>query len=88
MAFSAAGLAYCSAGTAAWRIRPGGRYYTVRNNSSVIAFKVGEGCLGARGAAQGAERGSESAAPLRFGYELSDCGMADVADVRAYAEAF
>lgn len=52
--------------TAAWRIRPGGRYYTVRNNSSVIAFKVGEGCLGARGAAQGTEPVSESAAPLRF----------------------
>ena len=25
-----------------WEIRPGGRYYTVRNGSSVIAFHVGE----------------------------------------------
>ena len=25
-----------------WAIRPGGRYYTVRNGSSVIAFRVGE----------------------------------------------
>ena len=27
---------------AAWDIEPGGRYYTQRNTSSVIAFKVGE----------------------------------------------
>ena len=24
-----------------WEVRRGGRYYTVRNNSSIIAFKVG-----------------------------------------------
>ena len=28
--------------TAAWEVVPGGRYYTCRNNSSVIAWKVGE----------------------------------------------
>lgn len=28
--------------TAAWEVRPGGSYYTCRNNSSVIAWKVGE----------------------------------------------
>ena len=28
--------------TAAWNVEPGGAYYTVRNNSSVIAWKVGE----------------------------------------------
>lgn len=27
---------------AAWDIEPGGRYYTQRNTSSVVAFKVGE----------------------------------------------
>ena len=27
--------------TDAWAVEPGGRYYTVRNNSSVIAWKVG-----------------------------------------------
>ena len=30
---------------APWRVVPGGTYYVVRNNSSVIAFKVGERCL-------------------------------------------
>ena len=30
--------------SALWDVRPGGRYFTVRNNSSVVAFKVGERC--------------------------------------------
>ena len=38
----AAGFAYLPEAQE-WRIAPGGRYYTVRNNSSVIAFKVPEG---------------------------------------------
>lgn len=29
-----------------WDVRPGGCYYTVRNNSSVVAFKVGAHCSG------------------------------------------
>ena len=33
---------HLSAENAAWDIEPGGRYYTQRNTSSVIAFKVGE----------------------------------------------
>ena len=36
----AAGFAYLPEGEA-WRMEPGGRYYTVRNNSSVVALKVG-----------------------------------------------
>lgn len=36
----AAGFAYLPEG-AAWHVEPGGSYYTSRNNSSVIAFKVG-----------------------------------------------
>ena len=36
----AAGFAYLSEG-AAWDVRAGGSYYTVRNNSSVVAWKVG-----------------------------------------------
>ena len=35
-----AGFAYLPEGEA-WRMEPGGRYYTSRNNSSVIALKVG-----------------------------------------------
>lgn len=37
----AAGFARLAEGEA-WRVLPGGRYYTTRNNSSVIAFTVGE----------------------------------------------
>ena len=37
-----AGFSYLPEG-AAWDVRPGGSYYTVRNNSSVIAWYVGEG---------------------------------------------
>ena len=36
-----AGFAYLPE-NAAWDIEPGGRYYTQRNTSSVVAFKVGE----------------------------------------------
>ena len=36
----AAGFAYLPEAKA-WDCKPGGRYYTVRNNSSIIAFKVG-----------------------------------------------
>lgn len=36
----AAGFTYLPEG-AAWAMEPGGRYYTVRNNSSVVALKVG-----------------------------------------------
>ena len=36
----AAGFAYLPE-SAAWDVRPGGSYYTVRNNSSVIAWRVG-----------------------------------------------
>ena len=36
----AAGFAYLPEGDA-WAMEPGGRYYTVRNNSSVVAWKVG-----------------------------------------------
>ncbi len=38
-----AGFAYLPE-SASWDVRPGGRYVTVRNNSSVVAFKVGERC--------------------------------------------
>ena len=38
----AAGFTYLPEGHA-WRVRPGGRYFTTRNNSSIIAWKVGEG---------------------------------------------
>ncbi len=37
----AAGFAYLPEGQA-WGVVPGGRYYTCRNNSSIVAFKVGE----------------------------------------------
>ena len=37
----AAGFAYLPEGQA-WEVVPGGRYYTCRNNSSIVAFKVGE----------------------------------------------
>ena len=37
----AAGFAYLPEGQA-WEVVPGGSYYTCRNNSSVVAFKVGE----------------------------------------------
>ena len=37
----AAGFSYLPEGQA-WQVVPGGRYYTSRNGSSVIAFKVGE----------------------------------------------
>ena len=42
---------------AAWKVERGGRYYTVRNNSSVIAWKVGEdlGELGAGATAAAAD---------------------------------
>ena len=36
-----AGFVYLSEG-ATWKVSPGGCYFTVRNNSSVIAWKVGE----------------------------------------------
>lgn len=36
----AAGFTYLPE-RAAWEVQPGGRYYTVRNNSSVVAWKVG-----------------------------------------------
>ena len=36
----AAGFTYLREG-GAWALEPGGRYYTVRNNSSVVALKVG-----------------------------------------------
>ncbi len=35
-----AGFSYLPEG-AAWAMEPGGRYYTIRNNSSVVALKVG-----------------------------------------------
>ena len=38
----AQGFAYLPE-AAAWDCQPGGRYFTVRNNSSIIAFKVGCG---------------------------------------------
>lgn len=37
----AAGFTYLPEGSA-WDVEPGGRYYTIRNNSSLIAFKVGD----------------------------------------------
>lgn len=37
----AAGFTYLSEG-AAWEVRPGGSYYTQRNGSSVVAWRVGE----------------------------------------------
>ncbi len=37
----AAGFTYLSEG-AAWEVRPGGAYYTQRNGSSVVAWRVGE----------------------------------------------
>ena len=33
--------------SAAWRLRPGGRYYTTRNSSSLVAFVVGADPVGA-----------------------------------------
>lgn len=40
----AAGFTYLPEGDA-WTVEPGGAYYTQRNNSSVIAFRVGERAL-------------------------------------------
>ena len=53
----AAGFTHLPEGSA-WRVRPGGRYFTTRNNSSIIAWKVGERVqalgAGSEGAAEGA----------------------------------
>ena len=39
-----AGFTYLPEGDA-WDVEPGGSYYTTRNGSSVIAFRVGEDAL-------------------------------------------
>lgn len=54
---------------AAWDVRPGGSYYTQRNTSSVIAFKVGDDISAAvDGRAFGARKGRAKAdlAPYHF----------------------
>ena len=62
----AAGFAYLPESDA-WDVRPGGCYYTVRNNSSVIAFKVGSQVeAGVRAGASEQANAPARLAPYRF----------------------
>ena len=56
----AAGFTYLSEG-AAWEVRPGGAYYTQRNGSSVVAWRVGE-CVAAPGFASDVAKAADRVA--------------------------
>lgn len=83
----AAGFTYLPEG-AAWDMRSGGSYYTVRNNSSVIAWRVGEGVSAA--APEGyhfqlaAAHGDSPTFKLKAAPELPGPGDALRLDVEAY----
>ena len=62
----AAGFAYLPEGCA-WEQRPGGRYYTRRNNSSVIAWKVGADVAPLAGGPAGGAACLEASAPSEAG---------------------
>ena len=82
----AAGFTYLPEG-AAWDVRPGGGYYTVRNNSSVIAWRVGAGVDAAEGGYHfqlAAAHGDSSTFKLKASPELSGPGDALRLDVEAY----
>ena len=83
----AAGFAHLPEG-AAWNVQPGGSYYTVRNNSSVIAWRVGADVDAA--ASKGyhfqlaAAHGDSPTFKLKAAPELSGPGDSLRLDVEAY----